>query len=559
MTGSELRRTVGTEVGREQIGVLEVVAQTSEVGKDGPVGCRRTCACPADLVGAVQRLDVGIGIVGTIDPVVAVFRTRPRGTCHEVKAVDAELTLVVEHIVPNHYGIDGTRVVARTVVVSTIARLDRVEEVHRSAMGAVEVELAGEGQALGEQRDDGLACAQELVPRSLVVLGARKVFGRRSDVDTIEIVIVLAWVLGIPDGGIGGRVDDGGDYATAIRTCTRNDARSLERIVAIGDAGADGEPLADVVVDGGTHVVAAEVTLLEHTILSRIATRKVVAKLFVAIGHRKLVVLGETCAIDLILPVGTIHEVGRQFHQANLVLQGLVLLGIERCLIVAHGVHTHMSVEANLGDTFLALLGADDDDAIGCTRTVDGCRRGILEHLDALDVICTQIVDIGKRHSIDHVERVVRTVERSGTAYTDGGRRTRLSVGLRDLQACSLALHTRNCAHDGAGFEVLGRYGRNGCGHILAPYRSITDYHYLVQVGALLFEHHLHVCLGFHLLSGVADVRYSQRGSFGDSEGELSVNISYSTIACTNFKDRGPYDRLIVRIGHHTIHCKILS
>ena len=288
--------------------------------------------------------------------------------------MDAKLALVVEHIVPNHYGIDGTRVVARTVVVSTIARLDRVEEVHRSAMGTVEIELAGEGQALGEQGDDGFACAKELVPRSLVVFGARKVFGRRSDVDSIEIIIVLAWVLGVPDGGIGGRVDDGGDYATTIRTCTRNDARSLERIVAIGDTGAYGEPLADVVVDGGTHVVATEVTLLEHTILSRITTRKVVAKLFVAIGHRKLVVLGETCAIDLILPVGTIHEVGGQLHQTDLVLQGLVLLGIERSLIVAHGVHAHVSVEAHLGDTFLALLGADDDDAIGCTRTVDGGR-----------------------------------------------------------------------------------------------------------------------------------------------------------------------------------------
>ncbi len=140
-----------------------------------------------------------------------------------------------------------------------------------------------------------------------------------------------------------------------------------------------------------------------------------------------------------------------------------------------------------------------------------------------------------------------------------GSAETLSAEEVRDLQSCSLALHTGDGAHDGAGFEVLGRYGRNGCGHILAPYRSITDYHYLVQVGALLFEHHLHVCLGFHLLSGVADVRYSQRGSFGDSEGELSVNISYSTIACTNFKDRGPYDRLIVRIGHHTIHCKILS
>ena len=122
--------------------------------------------------------------------------------------MNAKLALVVKHIVPNHHGIDGTRVVARTVVVSTIARLDWVEEVHRCAMGTVEIELAGEGQALGEQGDDGLACAKELVPRSLVVLGARKVFGRRSDVDSIEIIIVLAWVLGIPNGGIGGRVDD---------------------------------------------------------------------------------------------------------------------------------------------------------------------------------------------------------------------------------------------------------------------------------------------------------------------------------------------------------------
>ena len=78
MTRSELRRTVGTEVGCQQIRVLKVVAQAAEVGKDGPVGCRRTCARPTDLVGTVKCLDVGIGIVGTIDPVVAVFRTGPR-------------------------------------------------------------------------------------------------------------------------------------------------------------------------------------------------------------------------------------------------------------------------------------------------------------------------------------------------------------------------------------------------------------------------------------------------------------------------------------------------
>ena len=53
-----------------------------------------------------------------------------------------------------------------------------------------------------------------------------------------------------------------------------------------------------------------------------------------------------------------------------------------------------MCIQRNFCYTGLALLGIDDDNAVGCAATVDGCRGGILQNLDVINVVRRQIVDI---------------------------------------------------------------------------------------------------------------------------------------------------------------------
>ena len=75
----------------------------------------------------------------------------------------------------------------------------------------------------------------------------------------------------------------------------------------------------------------------------------------------------------------------------------------------------------------LALLGGDDDDAVRGTRTVDGGRRSILQHLDGLDVIHVESDVVGGRDSVDHIQR---RVVREGAGTTDEyGRETAQVTG----------------------------------------------------------------------------------------------------------------------------------
>src|SRR3712207_5016618 len=94
-----------------------------------------------------------------------------------------------------------------------------------------------------------------------------------------------------------------------------------------------------------------------------------------------------------------------------------------------------MGVEAYLCHAGLALLGADDDHAVGRTATIDGRRGGVFQYLNVVNVVGREVVDVVNRHSVDHVEWVVGTVERRSTTHTDGRCRSGLAVGLADLRS----------------------------------------------------------------------------------------------------------------------------
>ena len=82
------------------------------------------------------------------------------------------------------------------------------------------------------------------------------------------------------------------------------------------------------------------------------------------------------------------------------------------CLVV--------DVILHLCAAFLATLCCHEDNTVGTTRTIDGCRSGILEHIDALDVVGRDIVNGRHLHTVDNEERVVRLCDRAATTHTDG-------------------------------------------------------------------------------------------------------------------------------------------
>ena len=62
---------------------------------------------------------------------------------------------------------------------------------------------------------------------------------------------------------------------------------------------------------------------------------------------------------------------------------------------------------AVVGDTCLALASVfrgDEDDTVGGTRSVDGCRCGILEHRDALNLGGCEVVHVAGE-SVDKDQR----------------------------------------------------------------------------------------------------------------------------------------------------------
>ena len=139
----------------------------------------------------------------------------------------------------------------------------------------------------------------------------------------------------------------------------------------------------------------------------------------------------------LIEPVGTvpaaIHDLGILLGDVvlpdvwfdTLDLAGLVdnlhiLLGIQRSHVVGVDIlPTQIAVERHIdvAGASLSFLGGDEDDTVRGTGTVDGAGGCILQNVDALDVVWRKVVDIGTRHTIDHIKRGVGT---SGTHTTDG-------------------------------------------------------------------------------------------------------------------------------------------
>ena len=96
------------------------------------------------------------------------------------------------------------------------------------------------------------------------------------------------------------------------------------------------------------------------------------------------------------------------------------------------------------------LEGGDHDHTVGTSRAIDSGRGGILQDINALDVVGVDVSQrAGEGDAIEHHQRVIVGIQRAGT--TDAN----LHVGSR-LGAALLHLYTGQTSLEGCG-HVTGR------------------------------------------------------------------------------------------------------
>ena len=423
-----------------------------------------------------------------------------------------------------------------------VAGVDVEAQVLEAVDAVVQLQVADRAEALGE-----------VVP--VVEVGQRVLRGLR--VGGAAVVPVEQGAVGVVDGL--GRVEGDGvaDGAGVAPVGVLVDAL---------DVGVDGQVLVEELrreVD--VQVGALVGTGLEGTLVIVVAGADAERELAAAVDAQ-VVVRAQGEAVDLVLPVGVLRA-EQALHRLPVVVAG----GEGPVDVVAELVAVH---HVERGDVLLdggaafvahadaaagALLGRDDDDAVGGAGAVDGGRGGVLQHGVGLDVVG---VDRGERvahagtavtrdgHAVDDDERVVGGVERGRAADADGGRSARLAGGRRHEQARDLAGEHLVGGVDGAAVDVVGLDGHDGAGHVALLDGAVADDHDLVQELIVLGEGdgggHLGCLEG---LRSVADAAHHD-GGIGrrNPEGEVAVQVGHRTVARARLHDGGSDH------GTHLVH-----
>ena len=347
--------------------------------------------------------------------------------------------------------------------------------------GQVERQAAGEQQTVGDVA---------------VIVRASHVLEGRGEVGAVEVIVVLLRVLRVPDRCIGRGRDGRNDHAGAVGALSRDDG-PLGGIVREGGRGVGRNPFENLLVEAGLHVVTLRRGGVDDACLVCVTAAEVIGRILVAVGDRELVVLVDARRIGFVEPVGHVGQRrGKARNGTVLLHQVAVLLRVEHVVALGHFRNADEGRERNLGTHLLAaLLGGDEHHAVGGTRTVDGGRRGVLQHLHRLDFVGREVSDgvvaLAHGNAVDHIERVVARRDGRGAAHTDYHALTGRAVGLEHLYTGGLALQGSGGRGDGTAGEVVGLDNRHGRREVFLFDRTVTDRHHGVEGHGILAEFHV--------------------------------------------------------------------
>ena len=134
------------------------------------------------------------------------------------------------------------------------------------------------------------------------------------------------------------------------------------------------------------------------------------------------------------------------------------------------------------------VAGRDEDHAVGAARAVDRRRRCILQDLHRLDVPGVEIPNApGHRDAVEHVQGIVRRLQRPLSPQADADTVARLVPRRHDVHAGHAALDRFDGVHLGYVMHGIPSHGHDGPGDVAANLRAVTDHDdFLQRDGELL-------------------------------------------------------------------------
>ena len=229
------------------------------------------------------------------------------------------------------------------------------------------------------------------------------------------------------------------------------------------------------------------------------------------------------------------------------------------------GLHTVGGTEVYLQIALLSLLGSDDDDTIGCTGTIDGCRRSILQHGHALDIrwvdhteevaAVTRNTTLLQWHAIEYDKRVVAGVQRGTTTHTDGTTRRGRTTVRHDLHTRNLTIDQLLWRRNKTLVEVLCLHRSHGTSQVALACSTITDNHDIGKRLAIRFEIYLHIIRYSHHLVDISYIRdFHLLGGRRHLKTEVTVKVGNRTTLITFHHNSGADKSLtILRICYYTL------
>ena len=213
--------------------------------------------------------------------------------------------------------------------------------------------------------------------------------------------------------------------------------------------------------------------------------------------------------------------------------------------------------EVHVDASFLAgALGGDDDDTVGGAGAVDGRRGGVLQDVDALDVIGVQVVDVSfDRQAVHHQQRAGFRIH--GTDTADG---ELAAVGRQARHAAFQVLQEGGAV---AFLDGLGADRRDSARHLPELDFLITRDHGAFQEILAVGQRNVKAGTSRKLLgNGIhAEERYFHGRLLGvlDEQGVITVGIRGGKGLFGQVLDDGADDRLSVRSRDASAHLDALG
>ena len=200
------------------------------------------------------------------------------------------------------------------------------------------------------------------------------------------------------------------------------------------------------------------------------------------IGHKCSFILAFRISHGIVLKSGIPHFVifGRTCHK-------LIVWNSTR-------VGTPLCVNSNVTFAYLTRLGSDDDDTIGTTGTIKSRRRSILQYCHTFNIRRVNRVDIAiVWRTVNYDKRIVTSIDRADTTYTDSRSRTRSTRSFYHLHTSGLTFQSINnvgylnltnlfCAYNSS---------RTSKGTLLLS--TVSNNHHLIQSVIICIQNNLHV------------------------------------------------------------------